>query len=576
MSTPNTRSADLPLPTYSPNLASMLNANTARLGGRPIYQEVRGGAYTPLSWLAFRRDVTCLQNALGALGLRKGDRVAFLSTNRQEMLEMELAVMSMGAVSVPIFAGYSADQADALVTFCEPACVVVADADQYAKLKNPADFKHIIHFQPLHRDATPNSISFSQLLTAGTPAERIAGEDVTEDTVSLMMYTSGTMGKPKLVQLTHGNILSQQAAMGVLWKLDCSDRFLSYLPWHHSFGGIYERYSAICNGAVLSLEHGNGKNIDILLDNWRAVKPTVFFSVPRIYQQIVTRVLQDPALEREIFHDQLRFLFTAAAPLPKNISDLFEKRRIPVYEGWGLTETSPCCTVSDPKLARETGVVGKPIPGVTLRILEDGEILVKGPNVMVGYFHNPEATGAVLSADGWFSTGDVGEFTASGLKLISRKDRIFKLSNAEKVIPTEVENLIVEDCCYLSYAFLSGSGRDHPVVLLFPNKAMLAQRPEESRHKCECTCPGHVQDLAKCLSRCLKQVNERINAKYMRPKAAMLIDHELSIEGGDLTPSMKLSPATVAEMFKDRIEQLYEGRNGDNSQNVYIVDVEGK
>lgn len=566
--------SDKSLPDFPQNLAIMLNRNVDMFGDRTIIQDNRDGVYVPLSWQEFQHDVSHLQASLTDRGLAPGDRVAILSPNCREMLELELAIMSMGAVAVPIFAGYPADQSAALVEFCDPFFVAVADYHQYGKLRSPEKYKLVIHFDLLDSDLGRNEVQFSTLIRSSGDSGRIDGEDIATDTICLMMYTSGTMGKPKCVQLTHGNILSQQAAMRKVWQVDHTDRFLSYLPWHHSFGGIYEKYAAIYNGAMISLESGNGKNIDTIIANWKLTKPTVFFSVPRVYQQIATQVLQSATLEGEIFHDELRFIFTAAAPLPKSISDIFENRGIPIYEGWGLTETSPCCTIKDPSGPREPGVVGKPIPGITLGLADDGEIFVKGPNVMKGYFRNPDATNAVLSDDGWFATGDVGEFTNTGLRLISRKDRIFKLSNAEKVVPTEIENLIIEDCCFLSHAFVTGSGRDHPVVLLFPNKVMLKTKPDESRLKPGCSCPEGVADLAHCLKHCLKRLNEKIEAKYTRPHSAMLIDHELSIEDEELTPSMKLAPNVVAEIFKACIERLY----GDNGQidpdDVYILDLE--
>jgi long-subunit acyl-CoA synthetase (AMP-forming) len=566
--------SDKPLQPYLQNLAVMLNRNADRFGNRPMFQQVRDGAYQPLSWQQLRRDIVKLQLALRSYGLNPQDRVAILSPNRREMLEFELAVMAMGAIAVPIFAGYPAANARALVDFCRPTMVAVADDTQYAKLESPGSFRKIIHFDKLSCNTASNHVSFEHILKDSNTDERIADEGMSSDAVCLMMYTSGTMGKPKCVQLTHGNILSQQAAMHVLWSLNENDRFLSYLPWHHSFGGIYEKYAALCNGAVLSLEHGYGKDIDLLIQNWRHVKPTVFFSVPRIYQQIITLVMQDKQIEQDIFHDELRFIFTAAAPLPKSISDIFEQRNVPVYEGWGLTETSPCCTVTDTAISREPGVVGKPIPGVSLKLSSDGEILVQGPNVMTGYFDNPEATADVLSKDGWFATGDVGEFTDAGLRLISRKDRIFKLSNAEKVVSTEVENLIVQDCCFLSHAFLAGNGKDHPVVLLFPNKALLESPPDGSKLKPGCECPTGLKDLSYCLTHCLKKLNETIDPKFARPQAAMLIDHELSIEEEELTPSMKLAPNVVGRLFKGKIERLYGSKDKGKSEDVFILDLE--
>ena len=351
------------------------------------------------------------------------------------------------------------------------------------------------------------------------------------------------------------------------------DRFLSYLPWHHSFGGIFEKFSAVVNGAVLSLEHGYGKDLDVLLDNWKEVKPTVFFSVPRIYQAIATRVMQDKEVEKMIFHDDLRFIFTAAAPLPKNIADLFDDHGIPVVEGWGLTETSPCCTITDPTIFRKQGIVGKPIPGVSIKIADDGEILVKGPNVMTGYFNNPEATTDALIEDGWFKTGDVGEYTETGLKLIARKDRIFKLINGEKVVPTEVENLIAKDCAYLAHAYLHGSGKNHPVLLVFPNKSLFSQKPDASLLSDNCKCPEGMDDYFDCLSDCLLKWNETNETKFSRYKKAMLIDYELSIENNELTPSMKLAPNVVGKVFKAEIESLYNPSEM-KPEDVYIINMD--
>ncbi len=574
MNTPQIFESELSLPPYHKNLAQMLNENAAAFSNNTVYQEVRNGKYVPLPWEQFQRDIANIQRQLQNLGLKPGDRVAILSRNRREMLELEMAVMAMGAITVPIFAGYPSGRASELVDFCEPKWVAVSDQEQLDKLNSAAANYGIIHFESLNSGFSGPLVSFDALLSGSSDSHTIQNENVSATTVCLMMYTSGTMGKPKCVRLTHQNILSQQAAMRVLWKLSNRDRFLSYLPWHHSFGGIFEKYAAITNGAVLSLEHGFGKNIEILLSNWKQVMPTVFFSVPKIYQQLVTLAMQDSEVEHLLFHKELRFIFTAAAPLPKTVSDVFESRGIPVVEGWGLTETSPCCTITDPKLPRKPGVVGKPIPGVSIRLAGDGEILIRGPNVMSGYYKNPEATRKVLTEDNWFYTGDMGEFCESGLRLISRKDRIFKLSNAEKVIPTEIENLITGDCAFLSHAFLAGNGRDYPVALLFPNKAMFKQMPDESHLKPGCECPENLGDFAHCLTHCLKKLNNEIDVKYARPHAAMLVDYELSIEREELTPSMKVAPNVLARVFKADIEKMYEGNAKPVKEKVYIINLE--
>ncbi len=188
---------------------------------------------------------------------------------------------------------------------------------------------------------------------------------------------------------------------------------------------------------------------------------------------------------------------------------------------------------------------------------------------MTGYYNNPDETEKVLLEDGWFKTGDVGTFTDTGLKLISRKDRIFKLSNAKKVIPAEIENLIAKDCAYLSHAYVSGSGRDYPVVLLFPNTNMFDQKPDESQIKEDCLCPKNLIEYVHCLTNCLDNWNHSIDAKYSRINRAKLIDYELTIENEELTPSMKLSPNIVGKIFKAEIEKLYSPDSA--TEDVYVI-----
>jgi len=566
----NIWTSEIALPDYAGNIASMVNANAFRFGTNAVYQEPRNGVYEILPWNVFHTHIRAIQKGLTTLGMQRGDRVAILSRNRKEMLEMELAIMSFGGVAVPIFAGFAKEQADLMVKFCEPTFVVVADQSQYDKVQVQSQYKAIIHFEEIDCRGNENAVDFSSLVSTDPGFDQVQGEEIQPDTICLMMYTSGTMGTPKCVMLAHGNILSQQAALRTLWDMSADDRFLSFLPWHHSFGGIFEKYAAITNGAVLALEDFFGKDIDGLLSNWEKVRPTVFFSVPKIYQEIISRTVHDKQISDLVFHSGLRFIFTAAAPLPTSIAAEFHKHAIPIIEGWGLTETSPCCAVTDPAIERQMGVVGKPIPGVSICLEEDGEILIKGPNVMKGYFHNDKATSAAFTDDHWFRTGDVGEFTHAGLRLISRKDRIFKLSNAEKVVPSEVENLITSDCAYLSHALVTGSGKDYPVVLLFPNKSLLKNHPEETKMKIDCECPQDMRSLHCCLSNCLGKLNDALDVRYYRIQSAMLVDYELSIENGELTPSMKLAPNRVTDIFKGKIEALYDDE-AQEPDDVYVI-----
>jgi long-subunit acyl-CoA synthetase (AMP-forming) len=553
-----------------PNIARMLERNLLRFKGRYVFLEKTGGIYTGITWKQLYEDVNNIAYNLRVHGFQEGDKMVVYSPNRREMLLLELAVMAMGGISVPIFAYFHKDTAELLIRHSDARFLAVAGELQLTRVGMQLPLQHIFSFDDLPAGTRSNLISFRALLRPRPERAPTLRFEAHPDEICLNMYTSGTMGTPKCVQLTHRNILSQQAALEKLWQLNENDRFLSYLPWHHSFGGIFERFSALYNGATMALDSGYGKDAQTLLDNWELIQPTLFFSVPKVYQSLIELLHRDPSLEEIFFHPELKFVFTAAAALPKSVSDEFEKRHVAVLEGWGLTETSPCCTLTDPHVKRQSGIVGNPIPGVTLRIAEDGEIQVKGPNVMAGYYKNDEANLAAFTQDQWYRTGDIGEITDKGLRLISRKDRIFKLLNGEKVIPSDMENLIQNKCHYITFAVVVGGGKEYPVALLFPNKKMLSQPDYDLSPEDGCFCPRDLHELGRCLQGCLHDANCGIGQKFSKIKFAMLIDDELSIEKNTLTPSLKMAPASVLNAYKAHIENLYSGHNR-LPEEVYVI-----
>ena len=561
-----------------PNIALMLKGNAERFKDKTVFQVKKNGKYQGITWSQFFTHIENIAFNLKNFGYSKGDRVVIYSQNRLEMLEFELAVMVSGGVAVPIFFNYNSETAEQLIIHSDAKYLAVGECLQLERISPELPLRQIFTFNSFDKLEDPevlnkrnNVTQFNELLADKSDADFTLNFDALPDDICLNMYTSGTMGNQKCVQLTHKNILSQQAALNIIWNLDENDRFLSYLRWHHSFGGIFEIFTALYNGAALSLESSLGLNPVEIFENWKLVKPTIFFSVPVVYQALVDMILEDEKAEEEFFHPELKFVFTAAAPLPKHISDEFEKRNIPVIEGWGLTETSPCCTLTNPKIKRVPGVIGSPIPGVSIKIADDGEILVKGPNVMVGYYKNDKANEGIFTEDGWFCTGDIGEITDTGLRLITRKDRIFKLLNAEKIIPTKLEGSITSKCHYISYALVEGSGKNFPVALLFPNRNLF-DRPEDSIDIDleNCSCPNSIEELSKCLHNCLSDVNCSLKQKFARIKAAMLIDDNLSVENKTLTPSLKLAPNNVKEIYKAHIEKLY-GADSNLREQVYII-----
>jgi long-subunit acyl-CoA synthetase (AMP-forming) len=566
------------LGSVTPNIAQMLKQNAVKFADKIVFAEKVNNVYTGIKWNIFYKNILTLSSSLKKLGFAKGDKMIFYSPNRLEMLQLELAVMASGGISVPIFAFFNTDTAKLLIKHSDAKFVALAGSIQLNNISSIPDLKNIIVFDEIDLTAYKRNTTltaFKELLKGENNTKDELLTNASPDEICLNMYTSGTMGIPKCVQLTHQNILSQQAAMKQLWSVDENDRFLSYLPWHHSFGGIYELFAVLCNGATMYLESGYGKDAAVILENWKLVKPTIYFSVPRVYQSIYELFKTNPEAEKTFFHPGLKFVFTAAAPMPEKLSNEFGKRKVLIYEGWGLTETSPCSTVTNPHEKRETGVVGKPIPGVSIRIASDGEIQVKGPNVMKGYYKNDEANNGAFTDDGWFRTGDIGEITSGGLKLIARKDRIFKLSNGEKVIPTDMETLIHGKCHYIAFAMVEGSGKEYPVALLFPNKKLFENPDYEISPIEGCFCPRSPEELAKCLRGCLNDANCAIGQKFSKIKSAVLIDDELSLEKGTLTPSMKAAVKNVVTMYKEQLENLYEN-NPVQNEKVFVIKLDDK
>ena len=566
--------SDKKLGDIIPNIATLLERNVKKFNNKNIYLEKdKSGEYKGITWNTLFEDVKNIAGNLKEQGFSKGDKMVIFSRNCREMLELQLAIMAYGGIVVPIFANFKKDTAELLINHSDAKWLAVAGETQLENIGTGLKLEKIISFTEIKSPRFPDLINFKSLLQSSKNADFVLDNTIKPETICLNMYTSGTMGIPKCVQLMHKNILSQQAALNQVWNVDENDRFLSYLPWHHSFGGIFELFTAIYNGASLYLESSYGREPQLIFNNWKIVKPTVFFSVPKVYQALYDLARENEEAENVFFNSGLKFIFTAAAALPEKLSNEFESRNIPVMEGWGLTETSPCCTITDPKLKRSSGVVGKPIPGVTIRIADDDEIQVKGPNVMAGYYNNQEANSAAFTEDGWYRTGDVGQITANGLKLISRKDRIFKLSNGEKVIPTDLEKAIELKCHYVQYAVVAGSGEEHPVALIFPNKKLLQNPDYELSPEEGCFCPRSLNELGRCLTGCLHLANNSLGQKFAKVKSAAIILDELSLDSNTLTPSMKMAPKNVVEKYKAHLQNLY-GNNVPVEEEVYIIELD--
>src|SRR6266852_4812060 len=393
--------------------------------------------------------------------------------------------------------------------------------------------------------------------------------------LAFLLYTSGTTGPPKGVELTHGNVLSQQAAIAQVWDVSPRDVFLSYLPWHHCFGGLFERLMALWNGALLVIDDSRGRDLDKLLANFREVKPTVYFSVPRVYQGLIARARADAKVREALLHPGLRLVFTAAAPLPAPAYRFFEEAGVPVHEGWGLTETSPCATLTRPGEPRESGVAGWPLPGTAVRLDRveqadppQGEVLVRGPQVMRGYRNAPEDTARVLR-DGWLRTGDLGEWTDRGLRVRGRVDGVFKLENGEKVSSAVVEARLLASTPLLEQAVVLGDGQPFTTALCWLSVPAVRSWAEANGLTPDPDALPRLPELRRALTEALQAANALAQVPYERVRRVALLGTPPSLETGELTPTQKVVRAAVARRHAQLIDALREG-----SRHPAVLDIE--
>ncbi|MBN2563388.1 MAG: AMP-binding protein [Phycisphaerae bacterium] len=550
----------LPLGDYEPSLGVLLR-DRAKQWGEKVYLRYRKNASTvTITWREFAGRTFQIARHLLDQGVRHGDRIGMISENRAEMFMFELAVMSIGAVTVPIFSGYRPQQVAYVLESARPRVVVVSGKHQLDKIERNRH-RWIERFYCMDFDAACRSwgaSDFAAFTAEGGVSEETLRERVDAiepDDLCLIMYTSGTTGAPKGVLLCHRHLISQQKAMSLMWDVSESDVYMNYLPWHHSFGGLFERFMTLYNGCELCLDDSRGKDIDRLIANWKVFNPTIFFSVPRVHDLLLGKCEQYPDIANVVLHKRLRFVLTAGAALPARVEAAYREHGIPVLEAWGLTETSPCVTATTKEDRWRSGYVGFPLPGVKVRVDSEQEILVKGPNVMEGYLDDEENTALMITEDGWLRTGDLGEFTKDGLHVFGRKDGTFKLTTGEKVHPQRTEAVLASESPYISQAVIVGGGKDYVGVLIYPNLKNV--RIWAAQHNVPCADLLSEPAVHGLYGSELKRINPLIEIKYERVRRAALARHEPTIDSGELTSSGKLVRKAALENSRDLIDVLF-------------------
>ena len=589
----------------------------AKLKARPMVYGKRDRHWRPLTWAQMGTRVTHAAAGLIALGMQSGEPIAILADSGPEWVLADLAILSAGAVTVPIYETSTPAQSAWVLDHAECRLVFVHTAEQMSKVLSVRHqlprLAYVVHFDErimrgVDAPEVPTDLKVMSLLDLealgceqGDPGDveaRIAALDG-EDLLTII-YTSGTTGTPKGVMLTHANMIADCEGTAQALALNPSDVILSFLPLSHAFERMAVGYMALLfQGATVYFAEGMGR----LIQNMGEVKPTVMTGVPRVYEKVYARFMAHqrragqvqrvisrwalavgkrvsrahdagrrvhPLLQaqykvagEQVFAQlrarmggRLRFLVSGGAPLVPEIAGFFHAAGVLILEGYGLTETAPVVTVNRLESFR-FGTVGLPLSNVRVRLAADGEIMVKGPNVMRGYYKDPAATAAVLSADGWLSTGDVGELDADGfLRITDRKKDLFKTAGGKYIAPQHLEGLLrarplIEQACVI------GDRRPYCVALIVPDMPAIEALADDKGLNWRG--PADLVRLApirKALSADVDAVNAELG-RHEQVRAFKVLPTPFSEAAGLLTASQKTKRRAIIQRYAALVEALY-------------------
>ncbi len=531
-------SSNIKLKYFKKSVGEILIKSFKKYKNKPfLYFYDKEIGWSCISFKKFFRDIEKVAFFLKREKINEqGKRALTISKNSYQMLLWEMALLSLGIASTSIYPEINEKALREILEKAKPTFGFVEEKEKKEIVKK-------IQKIPLYdlRDFE----NFLNVKAEEGFLEREI-EKVNPNEEAFIQFTSGSTGNTKGVILTHKNIYSQQKSFSLIWEIPSSSIFLSYLPWYHSYGGLFERFLAIRCGVYWYNAPEIGKDIDRLFYHWESIKPTHFFSVPKVYVEILKKMRENKKFKEIFFHKNLKILFTAGAPLPLKCTNFFKKNGIIVMEGWGLTETSPTVTLTSSYGGRIHSYVGFPIPGCEIKIDGEGEIYVKGPNVMKGYLEGEE-TKKVLEK-GWLKTGDVGKITKRGLKLICRKDGVLKLLNGKKVVAFPIEEKIKFISKDINYVVLIGDGMEGIYALIFINPK------------------ADLEIIKKELI--LKKKNWKPTKVPFYGFA--LIPKDLSINGGEVTPSFKVITSKIISKYKNWIKALLnKGKYKELEKNIY-------
>jgi long-chain acyl-CoA synthetase len=575
---------------------------------REAYRYPRGERWESQTWQETGDRVTRLAAGLVALGIEPEQRVGIASGTRIEWILADLAVMCAGGATTTVYPSTHSDDVGYILADSESRVVFAEDDTQIAKLtERRSELPHLDKVVTF--DGTTDGdwvIGLADLEKLGE--ELLSKEsDIVEkrveatgpDALATLIYTSGTTGRPKGVRLRHKSWTYEGAAIEAQGILDENDLQFLWLPMAHSFGKVLLSSQLACGFATAV----DGR-VDKIIDNLAVVRPTFMGAAPRIFEKAYARIVTMQASEgglkeklfnqafkvglekarlefdgkpvprwlnvqhavfdrlvfskiRERFGGRVRFFISGAAALNRDIAEWFGAAGIMILEGYGMTESSAGSFVNHPADNR-FGTVGPVLPGTEARIAEDGEVLIKGPGVMEGYHNQPEQTAEALTEDGWLHTGDIGELDADGyLRITDRKKDLFKTSGGKYIAPSAIESQFKAICPYAGQFIVHGAERNYCVALVTLDPDAMTGWAEENgmsgKSYSEVVASSEAE---KMVGEYVETLNARLN-RWETIKRFVILDHDLTVESGELTPSMKVKRKVVEENYHDDIEKLY-------------------
>ncbi len=587
------------------DLVDVLERSVADFARQNLFGTKVDGQWQWITYGEFGKRVDAFRGGLASLGISQGDTVAIISANRVEWAIAAYAAYGLGARFCPMYESQLEKDWKYITNDSGARVVIAATYPIYEAVRGWAgkvgDVEHVFCMAlPPEDDA-----SFAALEKRGE-ADPAGTVDIDPEWICGFIYTSGTTGKPKGVLLSHSNIVSNLNGVSAIFPVDSSDISVSFLPWAHSFGQTCELHSMLSRGAAMAIAEA----VEKLLDNFGEVRPTVLYAVPRVFNKIYDglqkKIVEEPKLKqlafaaaianaerrkeleaagesswwvdakhvvldklvltkiRARFGGRLRYAVSGGAALSPEVGEFIDKLGIFVCEGYGLTETSPIVTTNHPT-ARKLGSVGRPIEDVEViidtSVVEnkdsgDGEIVVRGPNVMQGYHNLPEETADVMTGEGNFRTGDLGRLDEDGfLYITGRIKEQYKLENGKYVVPAPLEELL-QLSPYVTQACIHGFNKPFNVALIVPDRVAVEKWAGEQRIDGGYETILVHAEIQKLFADQLERYNKDFK-KYEQPRKFKLIAEEFSVDNGMLTPKMSLKRNVVQERYAAEIAELH-------------------